>query len=71
MSLRLRRPNGEVVPIPADVMFVEVCDQNGGVAALFIQDPSTSKITRVGKGDEEAARYSVIYGVDFVDIKPI
>lgn len=71
MSLRLRKPNGDVVQIPPDVTFVEVCDQNGDVGALFIVDPTTNKIMRVGKGDEEAVRYTAIYGVQFVDVKPI
>lgn len=66
--IQLRTASGEIVPLPANAMFVEVCDTEGGIAAVLYHDTADGMIA-IRAGTPHAARYSRRYGGRFVPIQ--
>lgn len=66
--IRLRKANGDILTLPADVQFVEVTDSDGRVGSVFFLD-SNKTVGVFGHGTEEARRYKRLYpNVEFCSI---
>lgn len=64
--LRLRSKEGIVTEIQ-DLQFVEICDQDGGVARVLYQD-ANGIIRGFQSGEPDADRYAKLFNVNFTPI---
>ena len=65
--IRLRDKNGNVVKLPEEVSFVEVCDLDNNIACAVYLD--TQKFAHiVTSSSKEAPRYAGIFNVTFSKI---
>jgi len=68
--IQIRKPDGNIVPVPGEGNFVELInDMDGKVMMVFVQlKPGT--ILRISPGSNDAMRYQEIFsqqGVKFVE----
>lgn len=68
--LRLRDTSGKTWDLPKSVVFVEICDESGRLAAVIhrVRDNKASVYT---PGDESFERYKTAYHVESANIDKI
>ena len=62
--IQLRKANGELIPLPKDVAFVELTDSSGDIGYVLTVD-NQGFILGFDKDAPEATRYSKLFKVKF------
>jgi hypothetical protein len=68
--IRLRARDGTVLTLPPEAMYVEICSEDGGVAAVLYNDGEEG-LAAISKSSPAAARYALAYPVAFVPIQQV
>lgn len=69
IRIRCADAKGSLIPLPANAAFIEICDDQGKVAAVVSYDPVDQSISVFDGDSEKAKRYTTYFNVDFVDKK--
>lgn len=62
--LRVRLTGGQLVELPRDACFVEICTADGKPATVFAAMADGS-VSQINPGTPEAGRYARAYGVEW------
>lgn len=68
--IRVRLASGELVNLPPDAAFVELCSEDGKVAAVLAV-PRDGSVVHITPGSEEAGRYKTAYGVSWCSTRQL
>lgn len=71
--IQLVTASGQVMRLPDDVSFVELCDEEGSPALVFLHAPNSGSISAISAKSPQAARYLNLMrktrpGLDFCPI---
>ena len=68
--IRMRKTDGTSVALVDEFKFVEICDMDGNVAELLI-DQGDGSIEQITAGSPEASRYEDLFGVKFCEVRQL
>jgi len=66
----MRKTDGTFVTLRDEFKFVELCDLDGNIGELLL-DQDDGSIQRVSADSPEAKRYASLFGVDFCEMKQL
>lgn len=69
IQVRCANKQGSIVPLPKDAAFIELCDEEGKIAAVITYDPLTKGINIFDGDSPKAERYQKFFKVDFIKKK--
>lgn len=66
IRVRCANKQGSIVPLPKDAAFIELCDDQGNIAAVVSYDPLTKSVNIFDNNSDKANRYKQLFNVDFI-----
>ena len=66
IRVRCANKQGSIVPLPKDAAFIELCDDQGNIAAVVSYDPLTKSVNLFDSNSDKANRYKQLFNVDFI-----
>jgi len=68
--IRMRKTDGTTTVLRDEFKFVEICDKEGRVAELIV-DNGDGSLKKINGPDEEAERYKSLFGVEFCPVRDL
>ena len=69
IRIRCADKKGTIMPLPKDAAFIELCDEEGNIAAVVSYDALTKSINLFDADSSKAERYKKFFNVNFIDKK--
>lgn len=61
-----KNPNNQVITLPSDAAFIEVCDDEGKIACVLSFDALNQTFNIFDGNSEKANRYKKFFNVNFI-----
>lgn len=69
IRIRCADKKGSIMPLPKDAAFIELCDEEGNIAAVISYDHLTKSINLFDTDSSKAERYKKFFNVNFINKK--
>ena len=69
IRIRCADAKGSLIPLPANASFIELCDEQGKIAAVVSYNPLDQSVSIFDGDSDKAKRYTTYFNVDFINKK--